>query len=365
MTPDRALLGRILDAPFHRLFRTAGRPVTAPLEISFALTYKCANRCRTCGSITKAAGPESAAEEYKEIFRRIPFSPLAVTFTGGEPFLREDLTEIAVAACESLRPAFVFIETCADLPELISGAAHTLADSFPDTCFVVKLPMDGVQERMDWMRGGARGAFELFLRSFRTLKAGGAGNLATVLSVLVSRFNQDSAAILLREAFMLYPDAVSLEFAGRMEALAAPETAAPDREKALALPSLYRKLARENTPSRGIPRLLTNLYLRRAAASAAALAGAGRRPRCFAGFSSLYIDPSGSVMDCPGAARELGLLKDNDYSLERLLDSDRAAEARRRIARSACACPMSRGPVLSNALLTPRGAISLAVSVLF
>ncbi|MFC1474463.1 radical SAM protein [bacterium] len=297
----RELLSRTLDVPFHRLFRTLGRPVTAPLEISFALSYKCACRCRTCHSLSMALEPEMTPEEYSTVFQRISFQPFSVTLTGGEPFLRENFMEIAASACAELAPAIVFIETCGDLPDFTSEAIRELTDSFPGVWFAVKIPLDGTQEKMDWMRGDSAGSFERFLQTFSILKTMPGQNLATVIGVPVSKYNEDTAAGLLREAFRLYPDAVALEFAGRMEALGAPASVSPDPGKLPGLLASYRKLAREHKTQHGTPRMLMNLYSRRAAAAATALSGEGRRGLCYAGFSSIYVSPSGSVMDCPGA----------------------------------------------------------------
>ena len=80
------ILRGVVDAPFHKIFRATGRPVVVPMEISFAVTYRCASFCQTCRCMKNYKPGELCLDEYKAIFDRMGFEPFSVSFTGGEPF---------------------------------------------------------------------------------------------------------------------------------------------------------------------------------------------------------------------------------------------------------------------------------------
>jgi radical SAM protein with 4Fe4S-binding SPASM domain len=68
---------------------------SAPLRMDLALTFKCQNNCVHC----YAGGPHETAElstsQWKEVIDRLSqIGIFILTFTGGEPTLREDLSEL-------------------------------------------------------------------------------------------------------------------------------------------------------------------------------------------------------------------------------------------------------------------------------
>jgi len=68
---------------------------TVPLRVDLALTFRCQNNCVHC----YAGGPhetsELSTEQWKEVINRLSqIGVFIVTFTGGEPTLREDLPEL-------------------------------------------------------------------------------------------------------------------------------------------------------------------------------------------------------------------------------------------------------------------------------
>jgi radical SAM protein with 4Fe4S-binding SPASM domain len=72
---------------------------TAPLRMDLALTFQCQNNCIHC----YAGGPhetsELSTEQWKEVIDRLSqIGVFIVTFTGGEPTLRNDLPELVLYA---------------------------------------------------------------------------------------------------------------------------------------------------------------------------------------------------------------------------------------------------------------------------
>lgn len=81
-----------------------------PLHAFFDVTYRCNLRCNMCHSLSlieDAGNPDSnrkevTLEQIKNMIRKLPRKTL-ITFTGGEPFLRKDMTNILSSACKDYK----------------------------------------------------------------------------------------------------------------------------------------------------------------------------------------------------------------------------------------------------------------------
>lgn len=66
--------------------------LTAPIRMDLALTFKCQNRCIHCYAGGPHETPELNTEQWKKVIDRLhEIGVFILTFTGGEPTLREDL----------------------------------------------------------------------------------------------------------------------------------------------------------------------------------------------------------------------------------------------------------------------------------
>ena len=68
---------------------------SAPLRVDMALTFRCQNNCIHCYAGGPKETDELASEQWKRIIDRLhQIGVFILTFTGGEPTLREDLVEL-------------------------------------------------------------------------------------------------------------------------------------------------------------------------------------------------------------------------------------------------------------------------------
>ncbi len=69
--------------------------LSAPLRVDLALTFRCQNNCSHCYAGGPHETPELTTEQWKDVIDRLhQIGVFILTFTGGEPTLREDLPEL-------------------------------------------------------------------------------------------------------------------------------------------------------------------------------------------------------------------------------------------------------------------------------
>lgn len=99
-------LARWLTALVYNRFGWVPRPVWC----TYLVTYRCNARCGMCDSWQLPPGPELTPAEVAEVFGKLG-RLMVVRLSGGEPFLRPDLLEIATAVWQASRPAVLHITT--------------------------------------------------------------------------------------------------------------------------------------------------------------------------------------------------------------------------------------------------------------
>lgn len=100
---------RLASLPLTILRNRQGDP-GPPRFLTYIVTFTCNARCVMCDSWRKPSPDELTLPEIETIFRQLP--PLdAVRLTGGEPFVRPDLPDIARLVREHLRPMFLHVTT--------------------------------------------------------------------------------------------------------------------------------------------------------------------------------------------------------------------------------------------------------------
>lgn len=71
------------------------QPLSAPIRMDLALTFRCHNNCLHCYAGGPHETPELSTEDWKRVMDRLhDLGVFIYTFTGGEPTLREDLPEL-------------------------------------------------------------------------------------------------------------------------------------------------------------------------------------------------------------------------------------------------------------------------------
>ena len=341
----------LFSLPRYYWFRLFGRPAPLPLSYTISVTYRCNSRCLTCNIYEKDAA-ELTPGEYEKIFKKLGRRPFWVTFSGGEPFLRKDFSDIVKSFYRICRPSIINIPTNGILSESIPGEVVSMADFCSDARIIVNLSLDDIGEKHDAIRG-APGAFEKALMTYRELKRRQGSNVTIGIHTVVSRYNQDRFQEIYAYMKRLEPDSYITEMAEEREELGTMgEAHGPD-------PGTYKKIVdflydrmQQEEHGERIPELVKSFRMEYYKLAEQILRENRQVIPCYAGWVSCQIDPKGDVWMCCVRAIPAGNLRDSGYHFGRIWRSPAAREERKRIKNRECGCPLANA-AYTNMLFHP------------
>lgn len=136
--------------------------VELPNMCTFIVTWRCNLRCFMCDVWKKKDHDDMNADEIRRVFAQIPHLD-SLRLTGGEPFLRQDLTAITRAIIETNNPTVIHVTTAGVMTERIVEYVKAVGSKK----LHLKFSIDAVGARHDEIRG-YRG---LYAKALRTLRA--------------------------------------------------------------------------------------------------------------------------------------------------------------------------------------------------
>ena len=162
-----------------------------PYKLNFAITMKCQSRCLHCNIWQLKPTGELTIEEIKE-FAKKNGSFKWVELTGGEPFLRSDIVDIARAFKEGSKELYALTTPTNSLCSnelVVSRLTEILKLRIPRV--IVTLSLDGYREVHDRVRG-VPGNFDKVMtlaRRFVELKKE-YSNFSFVFGYTINKFNE-------------------------------------------------------------------------------------------------------------------------------------------------------------------------------
>ena len=137
--------------------------VDLPNMCTFIVTWRCNLRCFMCDVWKKTDHDDMGVDEIRRVFHQIPHLD-SLRITGGEPFLRRDLTEITQAILEETNPSVIHVTTAGVMTERILEYAKAVGSKK----LHFKISIDAVGARHDEIRG-YRGLYDKSMRTLRGL----------------------------------------------------------------------------------------------------------------------------------------------------------------------------------------------------
>lgn len=334
----------------------------------FFVTGRCNARCELCfywdNIVAADKARELGLEEIRRIARGFPNLPY-LTLTGGEPFLRDELADIAETFYEQSTVRFFVIPTNGLLPERVRDGVEAIVSRCPRAYLKIQLSIDGLGEAHDRQRG-VPGNWDRMMETYRLLDD---------LRRRRANFNIDVSTILSPENIDgLFPlvDFVerNLVVENHNVALARPDSRRPvdpvRLREAYARWEAYRNRKALRRDRRPLSRLFRSIYEENMAVLRETLDRDGYVMPCHAGRKMLIVNEYGDVFPCEPLHRPMGNLRDFDYDVARLRATPEAQELVRWIWDEKCFCTWecavhanivfnrSTYPSLVRRMLTPR-----------
>jgi MoaA/NifB/PqqE/SkfB family radical SAM enzyme len=292
-----------------------------PYKLTFALTSKCNYRCQTCNIWQKPPQNELSTAEIERLFKKAPYFSW-IDLTGGEVFLRKDfldIVEIILASCPHL--LLLHFPTNGYLTETIVPAVRRIASWKPEK-LILTISMDGDEPVNDQIRG-IPGGWRRQIETFKRLRE--VPGVRTVLGMTVSALNAGQFERAFLAAKNEYPPLNYDDFHINIAHLSPHYYGNIDvdfisgSEKAMA--ETIESYLQARTFPLGPVSYLEKQYLKRVGQY---LQTKKTPIRCQAMRSSCFLDPTGGVYPCTMYDRYLGNIREWDFDLLALWNSEAA-----------------------------------------
>lgn len=335
----------------YKLFKLLGFPNILPVSYTLSVTDKCNSSCKTCNIHQKKTN-ELSLQEYEAIFKDIGRSPYWVTISGGEPFLRKDLTDILILLRRYCRPRMINIPTNGILTKKIVETVKRICNELPDTRIVINLSIDGIGKEHDNIRNvpdNYRKAVDTY-KGLRRLKN---DNLSIGIHSVISTFNVDNFSTIMQTLMELNPDSYITEIAeerNEMNNFDKGITPEPLQYRA-AIDALLHDI--KNTKYKGMNRVTQAFRVEYYNLVKKVLRDEKEIIPCYAGIASCQIAADGEVWFCCIEAEPIGKIQVGRYSFREIWFSQTAKKKRKSIRQKKCFCPLANAAYTNMMLNFP------------
>lgn len=311
--------------------------------VIFFVTARCNSRCKMCFNWKNIRECNKKKELTLDEIKRISknFNDFAyLTISGGEPFLRDDLVEIIQQFVKNNNVQFVSIPTNALLPDRINIFTGRLLKSCPETFFRVSLSIDGIGNDHDYVRG-VKGNFSKVLETYKKLDIlrKKYNNFNIDVNTVFSHYNENKVIGI----FKWINDNLKIDnhilglVRGDVKKKIAKDISIKKFEKAM-------KFVEEFTMKKGRRRkdlrlkLLIALKLVMRVIILRTLKENRTIISCSAGKNMVVLTEEGIVYPCELLNMKLGNLRETNYNINSIINSNKAKKVLDWIKKNQCYC---------------------------
>ncbi|MCB5228581.1 MAG: radical SAM protein [Candidatus Cloacimonetes bacterium] len=316
-----------------------GFPKMLPINYTVSLLYTCNSRCATC-NVWKKKARNLTPDEYRKIFKSVGRAPYWITFSGGEPFLREDLDEVVTSIYQISRPRIINIPTNGILTKTIVEKTAAIAKACPKAQIIINVSIDGVEDQHDEIRR-VPGNYKKAIATFNRLKALKLPNLSVGIHTVISKLNVESFASIATELMRLEPDSYITEIAEERVEL---DTIGADITPSLvnyksAADFLIHRIKRSKF--KGMNKITMAFRIEYYNLVKRIMRDKKQVLPCYSAVASAQISPDGDLWPCCVKATNMGNLRQSNYNFRKIWYSAEAELERRSIHRRECWCPLA------------------------
>jgi MoaA/NifB/PqqE/SkfB family radical SAM enzyme len=158
-------------------------------SLNVAVNNYCNSKCKMCFMWKNKHNDILFSTEYKLLFDRPEFKEVEdLSLTGGEPFLRVDLTEITRTIISELpKLRALFVNTNGTYPNLVREFVHIFAHQVPELFIFVSI--EGDKETHKKVRG--IDSFDLAIATIKAVQSERFRNVHTIISTTLTKYNCD------------------------------------------------------------------------------------------------------------------------------------------------------------------------------
>ena len=305
-----------------------------PYKLTFAITYRCNSRCRHCNIWKLRPKNELKLDEIKKFVKKNDFFRW-VNLTGGEPFLRKDLVDIVQTFVQySPNLSLINMITNSFHPSFIEGRIKEMLRF--NSLLIVGVSIEGLKETDEYIRK-MEGHFNKALNLYKRLKnlEMKEKNFKTYIGYTISPFNAGKLkeTILGLRKMGIDPSEIHLNLfwiSHYYNLKTFKGDANKYYKKALEDIKFYLSIRRVKlSPDKILDAIFIRLmknYIK-----------TKRTPlRCKALQSSIFLDSFGNVFPCSVWNLKLGNIRESNYNLQPIINSEKAKKVLKLIRNFRC-----------------------------
>lgn len=302
----------------------------SPYKLNLIVTNRCNCKCKTCQiwKIYKDNPPlikkEMNIEEYSKLFKNLGKNLSWLSITGGEPFMREDISRIvsiAVDSCPNLE--IISINSNGYLTEKILKTTRDILKATKRVRLFITISVDGSEKTHNKLRGH-KDAYKRADLTYLNLKEIKSKKLFVDREITVNKYNIKEV----QDTIAKYGDSTIITFAQNSDYYNnLGEDVTPDKKEIL------RILKDTSVKYKGLQSLIKKIFI----------SGAKeyfRKNRvtlpCYSSWSSVVIDAYGNVFPCLIYQTRLGNIRETNYNPYDVLKNRKTRKAQQKIKSKNC-----------------------------
>lgn len=330
------------------------------IHLTFFITGRCNLRCPFCFYITENAKHrddrnELTTHEIEKISSSLG-NLLWLAFSGGEIYLRDDLVEISKIFYKNNKPAIMLFPTNGMLPETVRDRTEQILKHCKKSLIVVKLSLDGLNETHDELRNKT-GSFNKTMTTYRLLEGliEEYPNFELGINTVFCSDNQDRMDEIIdfvNGLRNIKTHTISL-IRGNIPAMRYKNVDSPKYIRAIE--KLERNLKNRISSTyrfKGARVKAAQDILQRRLIHRTAVENKRLIP-CYAGRLNLVLTETGDVYPCEILTESLGNIRNYDYDMGQIIQSDKAKKIINSIVNNDCYCT-HECYFMTNILFNPR-----------
>jgi MoaA/NifB/PqqE/SkfB family radical SAM enzyme len=333
-----------IKLPLYYIARSLGNNSPVPINMTLALTNRCNSKCLTCRKYEMETGKELIPEEWAKIFKHLPM--FWTTFTGGEPFLYKDITEVYLHLVNLSHPAIVNIPTNGLLEDRVVSKVWEMANMDKSVQLIVNVSLDHWMPYSNDQIRGVKGYFQKATNTLKLLQKLDCENLTVGIHTVISKYNVKSIDMIAENLSKLLINKNKSHYItevaeNRVELGTIGLDITPES-------SDYRKAIESLDKDKSLIQSMRNVYYKRVIGL---LNGKKKCVPCFAGYMSGQITADGNVWHCCIQGKSIGNLRDYGYDIKYIWNNHQSWILRKE--NKECVCPLANAGYTNSLLHIP------------